>query len=408
MQSNMLESVIEEKLAQAQELVSTLDFDVWLTFCRETGAHGDPVLPLLVEGGLTWQSALMIGRNGRRVAVVGNYDAPALEASGHWNEVVPYVQSIRDPLIAMLYSLIPHTVTHPRIAVNFSASDDKADGLSHGMYTLLESYLRGSRFEGSLVSAETIIAALRGRKTETELEHICSAVVETDKLFDDLDAYVQVGMSEQEIFYFVQSLIDARGLNYAWSRTGNPIVNTGPDSMIGHGVPSPDIRVAPGHIFHVDLGVVNNEYASDLQRCWYVPKPGENAVPPDVEQALFAVNSAIAAGAAALRPGVPGWRVDAAARGALLSAGYPEYMHALGHQVGRVAHDGGGLLGPRWERYGCMPDMLVERDQVYTLELGVNVPGRGYLGIEEMVVVTDAGCEWLTIRQTNLPLLGQE
>jgi Xaa-Pro aminopeptidase len=47
----------------------------------------------------------------------------------------------------------------------------------------------------------------------------------------------------------------------------------------------------------------------------------------------------------------------------------------------------------------------VEKDQVYTLELGVTVEGRGYLGLEEMVLVRDRDVEWLSQRQLDLPLL---
>ena len=401
-----MKTLIEEKLAQAERLIEESEADVWLTFCRETANGSDPVLPFLLEGALTWQSALMIGRGRRRVAVVGSYDAPPLQASGHWHEVVPYVQSIREPLCAMLYSLIPHSVTHPRIAVNFSSSDGTADGLSHGMYLLLEAYLRGTRFEGSLVSAERIVSALRSRKTETEQEAICAAIVEADKIFDEICDFVQPGMSEWEIQACVQAQMEERQLGFAWDRAANPIVNSGPDSVIGHSQPSSQIRVAPGHIFHLDLGVTKDGYSSDVQRCWYVLQPNETALPSDVQQALDAISRAMSAGAACLRPGVPGWQVDRAARQALTEAGCPEYQHAFGHQVGRMAHDGGTLLGPRWERYGCTPDMLVEADQVYALELGVTVPGRGYLGIEEMAVVTDSGCEWLTFRQTDLPLIG--
>ncbi len=97
--------------------------------------------------------------------------------------------------------------------------------------------------------------------------------------------------------------------------------------------------------------------------------------------------------------------MDAAARQELVARGYPEYFHALGHQVGRVAHDGGALLGPRWERYGNSPDVPIQAGEVYTLELGITVPGRGYLGIEEMVVVTPTGCRFLSERMLALPLL---
>ena len=90
----------------------------------------------------------------------------------------------------------------------------------------------------------------------------------------------------------------------------------------------------------------------------------------------------------------------------ITDAGYPEYQHATGHTVGRAAHDGGGVLGPKWERYGRTPFYPVEVGNVFTLELGIdNVDGRGYLGLEEMVLVTERGVEWLTMRQVELPTL---
>ena len=400
-----MSSLTSEKLRQAAGLVADAGVDAWIIFDRETCDGGDPVLPLILDGGLTWQSALIVSRMGQRVAVVGNFDAPALESSGDWSQVVPYVQSIREPLIETLKKLIPAGADHPRIAVNYSTNDVKADGISHGMFLLLEEYLRGTRFEGSLVSAEAIVMPLRSRKTPTEIARIRAAIAETNQIFDLIDKTAAVRMSERELYDIIQREIDARGLGYAWDGAGDPIVNSGPDSMIGHGIPSSDITIAPGHILHVDLGVTKEGYSSDIQRCWYVPKPGESGVSPDVRRATETVVGAISAGADALRPGVAGWEVDAAARDFIKQAGYPEYMHALGHQVGRVAHDGGGILGPRWERYGQTPFVPVEQDQVYTVELGVLVKGRGYLGIEEMVVVTDEGCAWLTTRQIEMAVL---
>jgi Xaa-Pro dipeptidase len=405
-------SITGEKLAQANDIVAASGADAWLTFVRETAEGGDLVLPFLIEGGLTWQSALLVTRTGQRIAIVGNYDADPLRASGDWHEVVPYVQSAREPLRDVLERALPEMSRPPRLAVNYSPNDVKADGLTHGMYLLLCEYLRGTRFENSLESAEAIVMALRGRKTPGELAHIRAAIVETERLFAEIETYTadfSQGITERDVYAFVQTQIDARRLGYAWDRTGDPIVNSGPDSMIGHGLPSRTIRLTPGHIFHIDLGVVVEGYSSDIQRCWYVPAPNEKnekGIPADVQRALEAVTGAIQAGAGALRPGAQGWQVDKAARDFLIAAGYPEYLHALGHQVGRVAHDGGGLLGPRWERYGTTPFLPVEKDQVYTIELGVLVEGRGYLGLEEMVVVTETGCQWLTRPQTDMPLLG--
>lgn len=398
--------ITREKLQQVGGIIAEAGIDVWLTFVRETAGGGDPVLPLILDGGLTWQSALMVSKTGERIAVVGNYDADPLKASGNWHAVIPYVQSIREPLIEALNRLIPDATLAPRIGVNYSVDDPKADGLSHGMYLLLMDYLRGTRFEDSLVSAEPVVIALRSRKTASEIACMRRAISETERIFDEVSRFARVGMTEREVYDFIQGRMTERGLGFGWDKEGDPIVNSGPDSMGGHGVPSETIRIEPGHIFHIDLGVIKDGYSSDIQRCWYVPHPGEAGVPDDVRQALDVVNGAISAGASVLRPGVEGWQVDEAARNYIRSAGYPEYMHALGHQVGRVAHDGGAILGPRWERYGTTPMMKVERGQVYTLELGVFLEGRGYLGIEEMVQVTDAGIEWLTRRQLEIPLLG--
>lgn len=395
-------SLIREKLEQATRLVKESGVGVWLTFVRETAEGSDPVLPFLIEGGLTWQSALLVTESGRRIAIVGNYDADPLVSSGHWDEVVPYVQSIREPLLDVLERVCPQEAN---IALNYSTSDVKADGLSHGMYLLLSDYFRGTRFESSLVSAEEIVMSLRGVKTSSELRAIQSAIAAGDDVFRSIEAFARVGITERAVFDHVHRIMSERGLGFSWDPAGDPIVNSGPDSMIGHGIPSDSITIQPGHIFHIDLGVIKEGYSSDVQRCWYVPGNQGESVPDDVRQGLDAVNRAISAGAGALRPGVEGWQVDSAARTSIAQSGYDEYMHALGHQVGRVAHDGGAILGPRWERYGRTPMLPIKEGEVYTLELGVTLPGRGYLGIEEMVVVTNDGCRFLTERQLSMPLL---
>jgi Xaa-Pro aminopeptidase len=152
----------------------------------------------------------------------------------------------------------------------------------------------------------------------------------------------------------------------------------------------------------MDFGVKQDGFCSDLQRMWYFPDEGETGIPDDIRRAWDACWGAIDAGASVLKRGVQGWEVDAAARSYLVEAGYPEYQHALGHGLGRVAHDGATLLGPRWDRYGNTPYGVVEAGNVFTLELGTFVPGRGYIGLEEDVLVTESGIEWLSTPQHEL------
>jgi len=179
-------------------------------------------------------------------------------------------------------------------------------------------------------------------------------------------------------------------------------VTCGPDSPLGHVSPSSDYTAAAGQLVRIDQGVILNDYISDLQRVWYLQPAGETAIPAPVQHAFNTVRGAILAAAAVLKPGVQGCVVDDAARNFIVAAGYPEYQHAVGHHIGRTVHDGSTLLGPRWERYGKTPFGLVEAGNCFTLELGVQVPGCGLVSLEEDVLVTDQGVEWLGEPQTAL------
>jgi Xaa-Pro aminopeptidase len=101
---------------------------------------------------------------------------------------------------------------------------------------------------------------------------------------------------------------------------------------------------------------------------------------------------------------VRGFEVDAAARRVVVEAGYPEFKHGLGHSLGRAVHDGGTMLGPRWPCYGRNTEAVVEAGNVFTLELGVTT-GSGLVGLEEDVLVTAVGCEFLSSPQHDLILI---
>ena len=395
-------SIVQQKVEQAAGVLSELNIDAWMTFVRETTETGDPILPIILGQPLTWQNALIITGSGDRIAIVGKYEDEAVRTTGAFNEVVPYTEGVRKPLITALERLNP-----AQIAINYSLDDVKADGLSHGMQNLLLRHLDGTDFADRLISAEEIIRIVRGCKTPGEIERMRTAIATTDQIFDAVASFAEPGVTERAIWRFMHDEMAQRGIQPSWEAAMCPIVTTGPHSMVGHGLPSESLAVTPGGILHIDFGVRQDDYCSDLQRCWYVPEPGETAPPQSLQRAFDAVLNAISAAAAVMKPGVPGREVDAAARSSLMDAGYPEYQHATGHQVGRAAHDGGGILGPKWERYGRTPDYPLQPGQVFTLELGVeNVDGkRGYLGLEEMVVVTGNGIEWLSERQTTLPVL---
>jgi len=391
-----MSNLLQEKLDQAGAILQEKGVDAWLTFVRETSQVHDPCLDLILGLGLTWQSALIIGRGGQRIAIVGFFDTDNVRNTGGWTEVIGYHQSLREPLLDALKRLDP-----AQIAINYSENDPAADGLTHGMYLVLTGLLAGTPYADRLVSAEEIIGALRGRKSPGEIARIRRAIATTEEMFAALTPRLRPGLTEIEIAAILQADLAARGLEPAWGREHCPIVNAGPDSTPGHAAPAHH-RTQRGHLLHLDFGVKQDGFVSDLQRMWYFLDEGESGPPDEVRRAWDACWAALEAGRAALKPGVMGWEVDAAARSALVAAGYPEYQHGLGHHVGRTAHDGSTILGPRWERYGRSPYGAVEPANVMTLELGVAVPGRGYIGLEEDVLVTQMGAEYLSTPQKEL------
>ncbi len=393
-------NLVREKVDQAVSILQEKGLDVWLTFVRETSAGGDPVLPLIYgDASLTWESALIIGVNGERTAIVGRYEQETARLTGAYDTVIPYDEAIRPHLLAVLERLQPRT-----IGINTSLSDVHADGLTHGMYQKLLIYLQGTPFAERLVSAEAVAGAVRGRKTPVEVHRIRAAVELTARIFEKAFAFVEVGMPEVDLYRLMQRKAREAGAKMAWSPEGCPIVNTGPESPGGHVAPT-SLTMQPGHILHIDFGVRKDGYCSDMQRVAYFLPAGQRKAPESVQHAFDTVQQAIMKAAAAMRPGVLGKDVDALARQIVIEAGYPEFKHALGHQLGREAHDGGGLLGPLWEKYGDSPLRPLEAGQVYTIEPSVTVPGHGVIGIEEDVLVTEDGVEFLSSPQKRLYLL---
>lgn len=384
-----------EKIEQAIGILNEQNVDCWMTFVRETEHNADPALPLISPSKMTWHTALIITRSGKKVAIAGRYEVVNFERMGGWDEVISYDASIQPALVDALDRLNVR-----QIALNYSESDSAADGLSHGMYLTLQRYLAGKPYE--LISAEDILNHLRGRKTPAEVARIRAAVALTDEIIDRITAYLKPGLTELDIANFIHAEYRKEGVVPSWDPHHCPTVTCGPDSPVGHTSPSADYVTKAGELVRVDQGVILNDYISDIQRVWYLQPKGETTIPQPIQHAFDSVRAAIMAAAEVLKPGVQGCIVDDAARNTIVAAGYPEYQHAVGHHIGRTVHDGSTLLGPRWERYGKKPFDLVEAGNCYTLELGVQVPGYGLVSLEEDVLVTETGIEWLGKPQTEI------
>lgn len=393
-------TLIQEKVNQAIAILKEQEIDMWLTFVRETSGVRDPVLDFLIgPNDLTWPSALIFTRNGDKLAIIGNLEKDAIQRLNVFTEILGYDTAISGPLRDTITRLNPN-----RIAVNTSRNNVHADGLTHAMYEILREHLKDTPYADRLISAEPIINSLRGRKTPAEQERVKRAVEITDEIYQKTFEFIEVGMTEIEIGAYMQELANEYGVGLAWPAENCPAVNSGPNSPVGHNGPT-NIKVERGHIIHFDFGVKYEDYCSDIQRVAYVLREGETEAPVEVQRGFITIRTAIEKSRAAMKAGITGNSIDVISREIVTDSGYPEFMHSLGHQLGRVAHDGGALLGPLWEKYGDSPNQKLEIGQVFTIEPHLIVPDYGCIGLEEDVLITENGAEYFTEPQTEIVLI---
>ena len=172
------ENLVAEKVDQAVEILREQDVDLWLTFVRETMLTNDPCLDLIAGTYSAWTGAFLVSATGERVAIVGRFDAPSVEQTGAY-EVVPYDESIRPALRETVERLAPRS-----IALNYSTSDPAADGLTHGLWLVLQETFARTPYVERFVPSEAIVNALRGRKSAEEIARIRAAARETEEIFD--------------------------------------------------------------------------------------------------------------------------------------------------------------------------------------------------------------------------------
>ena len=395
----MPHDLFKEKITQAVGILKEKDIDMWITFVRESGNIKDPAMDIVVDNGCTWPSAFIITKDGDTTAIVGTLDAENFERRGLYKNIIGYIKSVKEPLLEYLNKKKPK-----KIAINYSPNSNLADGLTHGMYLILNDILEGTEFKNNLISSEDIVSALRGRKSASEYSIMKEAVDETLKIFDEMTNIIKPGKTEIEISQQIKKIAFDKGFGLAWEEDHCPSVFTGPEAKSAHAGPS-DRKVEKGHIVNVDFGIKLQGYCSDLQRTWYVLKDGEIKAPAEVEKGFNVIRDSIQKVADSIKPGVKGCEMDDIARNYIIDNGYEEFPHGLGHQVGKEAHDGGGGLLPRWEKYGNSPFMEIEESQVYTIEPRLYIEGYGTATIEEEVFVTKNGCRFISKPQKELILI---
>lgn len=236
---------------------------------------------------------------------------------------------------------------------------------------------------------DRLITDLRCVKSAAELDAMRKAQKMTDDTFAYITERIAVGRTERDIMLDMEMYmrrLGSEGVAFDF------IVVSGKNSSLPHGVPT-DKTVERGDFITMDFGAVVNGYRSDMTRTVAV-----GAVSEEQRLVYDTVLAAQNAALAAVCAGKICKDIDKVARDIIDRAGYGAcFGHGLGHSVGLDIHE--------MPAFNTRCDTVLKAGTVMTIEPGIYLEGKFGVRIEDMVVVTENGCDNLTKSPKELIIL---
>ena len=236
------------------------------------------------------------------------------------------------------------------------------------------------------VNASPVLDRLRMRKDEHEQALMREASRLNDLALARVVALLPQRYSEKRLAQRVPEIYEDLG---AEGCAFEPIIAYGPNAAESHHTPGPRLLTA-GDCVVIDIGCRKDSYCSDMTRTVFYQRASAEA------RAVYAiVLEAQRRAIAIVRPGVRFCDIDAAARDHIAAAGYAaQFTHRTGHSIGLDVHDYGDVSAVNTDP--------VQPGMVFSIEPSVKVPGAFGIRIEDLVLVTEDGCDVLNHYDTAL------
>ncbi len=239
-------------------------------------------------------------------------------------------------------------------------------------------------FEGVALQQDgkmtNLLAALRSVKSAEEIQHIQAAQALTDETFAYILPRIAAGRSEIDVMLDMEFFMRRQGSEGV---AFDFVVVSGQNSSLPHGVPTHK-PIQKGDFVTMDFGAVVNGYRSDMTRT-----VGVGFLTDQQKQVYNTVLDAKTISMASIRSGVMCKDIDKIARDHIDQAGYAGcFGHGLGHSVGIEIHED--------PSFNTRCETLLQPGMVITVEPGIYLEGKYGVRIEDMIAVTETGCDNLT------------
>ncbi|AUN40615.1 M24 family metallopeptidase [Tsukamurella tyrosinosolvens] len=237
--------------------------------------------------------------------------------------------------------------------------------------------------------ATDVLRRLRMIKDAAELDELRAAGAAIDRVHARVGDFLKVGRTEREVADDIAAAIVDEGHTEA----AFIIVGSGPHGADPHHEVS-DRVIEAGDVVVVDIGgPLASGYNSDCTRTYAMGEPSA-----EILEQYALLERAQRASVDAVRPGVSAEAIDAAGRDLLAGAGLGEFfLHRTGHGIGLSVHEEPYIVAGN--------DIPVEPGMAFSIEPGIYFSGRWGARIEDIVIVTEDGCEPVNTRPHSLTIL---
>jgi Xaa-Pro aminopeptidase len=234
------------------------------------------------------------------------------------------------------------------------------------------------------IDASDILVQLRMVKNGEEIARLKKAADSVEKGIQAVFNSLKTGITERDIDRIFRERVNAEGADTLY-------VQVGFSGRGAYGISLPTERpLKEGELVRIDASTSYKEYVSDIARFAVLGKASKEI------KDYYSITSS--AEQAALKKVKVGVRICDIFNTAVVippTAGYKDYRrHHVGHGIGLDAHEA-PILSPKNE-------MLLEENMVLCVETPYYVWGLGGFAPEDILVVTEEGCDLLTTPQKEI------